>query len=58
MVDDILTVNKCGSAAEAMNSEVNAFIEQNKLTFKQNKCGKLHIGNRCGECDKYLCMDT
>ena len=27
MVDDILTLQKCGSASEAMNAEVNAFIE-------------------------------
>ena len=26
MVDDILTLQKCGSASEAMNAEVNAFI--------------------------------
>ena len=32
MVDDILTIQKCGPAAEEMNHKVNAFIEQKKLT--------------------------
>lgn len=36
MVDDILTVQKCGATSGATNSEVNAFIEQ--------KCFKIHKG--------------
>ena len=35
MVDDILTLQKCGVTSAAMNSEVNAFIEQKKLTLGQ-----------------------
>ena len=33
MVDDILTLQKCGLTSSAINSEVNAFIEQKKLTL-------------------------
>ena len=39
-------------AAETINSEVNAFIAQKKLTLGQNKCVKVHIGKKCGDCDK------
>ena len=52
MVDDVLTVQKCGVASEAINTEVNAFMSQKKLTLGQNKCVKIHIGKKCGECDK------
>ena len=55
MVDNILTVQKCGVAAETINSEVNAFIAQKKLTLGQNKCVKIHIGKKCGDCDK-ICV--
>ena len=30
MIDNILTVQKCGATSLAMNSAVNAFIEQKK----------------------------
>ena len=50
MVDDILTVQKCGAASSALNSEVVAFIEQKKLTLGQKKCLKVHIGNKCDDC--------
>ena len=52
MVDDILTLQKCGVTSAAMNSEVNAFIEQKKLTLGQKKCVKVHIGKKCDDCDK------
>ena len=52
MVDDILTVQKCGMASSAINTEVNSFIEQKKLTLGHKKCAQLHIGNKCGDCEK------
>ena len=39
-------------ASEAINTEVNSFMSQKKLTLGQNKCVKIHIGKKCGECDK------
>ena len=30
MVDDVLTIQKCGATSMAINSEVNAFFEQKK----------------------------
>ena len=52
--DDILTVKKCGVASETINSEVNAFSSQKKLTLGHPKCVKIHIGKKCKECDKLL----
>ena len=44
MVDNILTVQKCGSTSSAMNDSVNAFIEQKKLKLSVKKCVKIHVG--------------
>ena len=57
MVDDIVTVQKCGVASETLNTEVNSFIAQKKLTLGQNKCVKVHIGNKCAECDNLYVHD-
>ena len=37
MVDDIFTLQICGATSEAMNSKVNAFIEQKTLTLGHKK---------------------
>ena len=52
MVDDILTVQKCGATSSAINAEVNAFIEQKKLTLGLKKCTKMHIGSKCNDCSQ------
>ena len=52
MVDDILTVQKCVLAASAKNTEVNLFIKHKKLKHKHKNCTQLHIGNKCGDCEK------
>ena len=52
MVDDILTLQNCGLASEAINNQVNNFIEQRKLTLGQKKCVKIHVGKKCNSCDK------
>ena len=46
MVDDILTLQNCGLASEAINNQVNNFIEQKKLTLGHNKCVKIHVGKK------------
>ena len=51
MVDDILTIHKCGTASSAINAEVNAFIEHKKLTLGHGKCFQVHIGNKCENCE-------
>ena len=52
MVDDILTVQNCGLASDAINTQVISFIEQKKLTLGHDKCLKVHIGKKCNNCDK------
>ena len=52
MVDDILTVSKCGVTAITMNTEVNSFIELKKLELGHSKCGRMHIGSKCFKCHK------
>ena len=52
MVDDVLTIQKCGATSRAINTEVNAFFEQKKLKLADKKCVQIHIGQKCGECEK------
>jgi hypothetical protein len=52
MVDDVLTIQKCGTTALTINNEVNAFFEQKKLTLSQQKCVQIHVGTKCGDCEK------
>ena len=50
MIDDILTISECGTAAVAMNATVNTFIETKKLKLKQSKCAAIHVGRRTKFC--------
>ena len=52
MVDDILSIQKCGNKSVQMNATVNSFIELKKLTFSQRKCASIHVGknNKCDSC--------
>ena len=52
MVDDILTIQKCGMASSAINAEVNAFIEHKKLTLSHTKCVQVHVGTQCDHCEE------
>ena len=52
MIDDILTVQKCGLEALEINTEVNAFVDLKKLKLAEKKCVQIHIGNKCGPCEK------
>ena len=51
MVDDVLTMQKCGATSRAINTEVNAFFEQKKLKLAEKKCVQIHVGRKCGECE-------
>ena len=44
MVDEVLTIKKCGATSRAINAEVNAFFEQKKLKLAATKCVQIHVG--------------
>ena len=43
MVDDVLTVSKCGVTSITMNSLVNSFMSSKKLQLNRTKCAKIHV---------------
>ena len=43
MIDDILTVNKCGVPALEMNAILNSKVESKKLRMNKGKCYRIHI---------------
>ena len=45
MMDDVLTVNKCGLKSIEMNAIINAKIEGKKLSLNEEKCHKIHVTN-------------
>ena len=58
MVDDILTLQVYGVLSEAMNSEVNAFLEKKNLTLGEKKSVKVHIGKKSRICEKIFVHET
>lgn len=52
MVDDILTITKCGENSVAMNAKVQSFIQNKRLTLGTNKCNKMHFGKSKDICPK------
>ena len=56
MVDDLLTISKCGNKSLEMNTFVNAQIEAKKLKFHtpdedgKTKCHFLHVGKSNASC--------
>jgi hypothetical protein len=54
MVDDVLTISKCGTTSIAMNQTVNQFMKSKKLQLNPLKCAKIHIGKKCSECPDLL----
>ena len=50
MVDDVLTISKCSITSVAMNSTVNAFMENKKLTLSKKKCSVIHVGKSTENC--------
>lgn len=53
MVDDVITVSKCGTTSVALNQTVNSFIELKKLQLSKNKCSKIHIGKNVKVCPEH-----
>ena len=49
MVDDILTINKCGTTSVTLNSTVNTFIDTKKLKLSETKCAKIHLSKKKNE---------
>ena len=52
MVDDVLSVQKCGIESSRINQTINTFMESEKLTLSENKCHNVHIGR-----DREKCKD-
>jgi hypothetical protein len=46
MIDDTLSISKCGTPSIQKNSIINSFIETNRLTLSQDKSVALHIGKK------------
>ena len=53
MVDDVITVSKCGSTSIALNQIVNTFIDLKKLKLSEGKCSKIHIGKKINPCPEH-----
>ena len=55
MVDDVLTVSRCGVEAVEMNAFLNQKTRIKKLQFGPDKCHQLHVGEHRMTCpDLYL----
>ena len=54
MVDDILSITKCGMESVMANAFINSQIEQNKLTLNTEKCHKIHAGGKKEMCPKLV----
>ena len=58
MVDDLLTISKCGFETMSMNITINTLIELKKVRFhtpeenKRSKCHSMHIGKPSKICNK------
>ena len=49
MVDDIITVAKCGNMSVKLNPTVNASIEEKKLALSGKFFSNIHIGNKASK---------
>ena len=58
MIDDVLTVSKCGSTSVAMNSVVNSFMFSKKLRLNKLKCAKVHVGRKSDMCPQLLAQNN
>ena len=50
MVDDLLTITKCGTNSIVTNAFINAKIEQKRLELNKSKCHQIHIGKNDKMC--------
>ena len=46
MIDDILSITKCGQESIISNSVTNNFVESKRLELSEKKCKRIHIGKR------------
>ena len=44
MIDDTLSISKCGNSSVQKNAILNSFIETQKLTLSEEKSVVLHVG--------------
>ena len=54
MIDDVLTISKCGCTSVAMNSLVNSFMSSKKLRLNKLKCAKIHVGRKSDMCPQLM----
>ena len=57
MMDDVLSVSKCGIKSIEMNAFINAKIEGKKLRLNEEKCHKIHVSSgklKNSKCDSKL----
>ena len=52
MVDDILGIQKCSNKSVQLNSNINTFIELEKLKLSDKKCSNVHVGKSENNCHK------
>ena len=53
IVDDVITVSKCGNTSIALNQIVNSSIDLKKLKLSEGKCCKIHIGKNNSLCPEH-----
>ena len=57
MVDDVLGVQNCSPQSLQLNSVINTFMENEKLTLSKTKCHNLHIGKCRRNCPELTVHD-
>ena len=50
MVDDLLTMNYCGTETVVSNTINNSFVESKRLELGSNKCHRIHVGKFTDNC--------
>ena len=50
MVDDVLSIQKCGPESSRINQVINTFFAAEKLTLSETKWHNIHIGNHKENC--------
>ena len=46
MIDDALTMSKCGIDSVMSNAETNCFVETKRLDLSEKKCNRMHVGKK------------
>ena len=57
MVDDVLTISKCGPDSIVTNAFINAKFEQKRLELNKSKCHQIHIGKNNQRCPELKAHD-